>query len=272
MKRSSGPRKTANLSESTNRQLNKYALAAGAAGVGMLASANPAYAKIVYTPSNIPINVNGALVDLDLNHDGINDFQFYAGYVIGRRRGVIAPLGAFASSLWVYPLQRSNRVWAVESQGQLCAAAAPAGKAVGPHRRFQPGNSLLFMAFRDGSSATSGRSACPWRKAKQAYVGLKFLIKGKVHFGWARIKMLGGSFGGFPAKITGYAYETIPNYRIITGKTTGTDDVEKYDPGSGASLTSPIPDTPQPVSLGMLALGAQGVPLWRRKESALQGN
>jgi len=47
---------------------------------------------------------------------------------------------------------------------------------------------------------------------------------------------------------------------------------EKYDPGSGAFLTSPIPDTPHPASLGMLALGAQGVPLWRRKESALQGN
>ena len=30
---------------------------------------------------------------------------------------------------------------------------------------------------------------------------------------------------------------------------------------------SPISDPPQPTSLGMLALGAQGVPLWRRKES-----
>ena len=49
MKRSSGPRKAANLPESVHRQLNMYALAAGAAGVSMLGSAQPADAKIVYT-------------------------------------------------------------------------------------------------------------------------------------------------------------------------------------------------------------------------------
>jgi hypothetical protein len=41
------------------------------------------------------------------------------------------------------------------------------------------------------------------------------------------------------------------------------------DFGPGASMTSPIPDRPQPASLGILALGAQGVPLWQRKESSL---
>lgn len=38
-------------------------------------------------------------------------------------------------------------------------------------------------------------------------------------------------------------------------------------PAPMLSLTNPIPDTPQPASLGMLALGAQSVPLWRRKKS-----
>jgi|HubBroStandDraft_6_1064221.scaffolds.fasta_scaffold05468_2 hypothetical protein len=56
--------------------LNAYALAAGAAGVGVLALAQPAGAKIVYTPAHIPIVQNKGLVELDLNHDGINDFQF----------------------------------------------------------------------------------------------------------------------------------------------------------------------------------------------------
>jgi hypothetical protein len=72
------------------------------------------------------------------------------------------------------------------------------------------------------------------------------------------------------AVLTGYAYETIPNKPIITGKTKGPDDgsvEQQNDPGPGASLISPIPETPQPASLGMLALGAQGVPLWRRKET-----
>jgi hypothetical protein len=37
MKRSSGPRKTADLSKSVHQQLSMYALAAGAAGVSALA-------------------------------------------------------------------------------------------------------------------------------------------------------------------------------------------------------------------------------------------
>jgi hypothetical protein len=252
-----------NLPESTSQRLNSYVLAAAAAGVGMLAAANPGNAKIVYTPSNIPINVNGALVNLDLNHDGINDFQFAAGYSGPgfSRGGVIAPEGNHESSLGVTPLQRSNRVWAVESQGHLCAVAAPAGEAVGPHRRFQPGNSLLLMAFASGDS-THGAAFCPWIKTKQAYVGLKFLIKGKVHFGWARVKRVAGS-SGFPARITGYAYDTIPNKPIVTGRTKGPEDIDIAK--ANAVLAAPIR---KPASLGLLALGAPALSVWRREESA----
>jgi hypothetical protein len=49
MKRSPRPRKTADLSDSVHRQLNLYALAAGAAGVGMLALSQPTEAEIIYT-------------------------------------------------------------------------------------------------------------------------------------------------------------------------------------------------------------------------------
>jgi hypothetical protein len=75
MNRPSGPRKTANLSQSTNHQLHMYALADSAAGVGMLAFVQPAEAKIVYTPANISINPH-VPYKLDLNHDGTADFTF----------------------------------------------------------------------------------------------------------------------------------------------------------------------------------------------------
>jgi hypothetical protein len=55
MKRSSRLRKTAKLSESVHHQLNMYALAATAAGVGMLAFVQPSEAEIVYTPSHLAI-------------------------------------------------------------------------------------------------------------------------------------------------------------------------------------------------------------------------
>jgi hypothetical protein len=255
-------RSTSNLSDPINRRLNMYALAAGAAGVGVLASAHPAEAKIVYTPSNIPITVNGALVDIDLNHDGINDFQFYAGYQGPglRRRGSPPPEGNHASNLLVAPAQASNRVWGVQSHGILCAAALPKGTKVGPHRPFQPGHSSLIMAFASGDS-TGGTAFGPWLRVKQAYLGLKFVIKGKVHFGWARIQMVGGSVG-FPADITGYAYETIPNKPIFTGKTKGPDDASVA--GRNAALTTP---TRKPASLGLLAMGAPALSIWRREES-----
>jgi hypothetical protein len=165
--------------------------------------------------------------------------------------------------LKVVQAQAANEVWDVTSKGFLCAAALPKNARVGPKGHFRKDPTTgLAMAFSNMEGTYFG----PWRTVKQAYLGLKFVVKGKTHFGWARLK---GNFNSFPytATLTGYAYETIPNYPIITGKTTGTDDVGKYDPGSGAFLTNPIPDTPQPASLGMLALGAQGVPLWRRKET-----
>ena len=115
------------------------------------------------------------------------------------------------------------------------------------------------MAFASGNS-THGAAFCPWRQVKQAYLGLKFVVKGKVHFGWARIKMVGGSVG-FPAKVTGYAYETIPNKPIVTDKTKGPDETSIQQPD--AALTLP---TRKPASLGLLAMGAPGLSIWRREE------
>lgn len=55
---SSQPRKVTNLSDSTTRQLRTYALAASAAGVGVLALTQPVEAEIVYTPAHHMIHAN----------------------------------------------------------------------------------------------------------------------------------------------------------------------------------------------------------------------
>jgi hypothetical protein len=62
MKASPLHRKTANLSASTNHQLQMYALVTSAAGVAMLASAQSAEAKIIYTPANVRIVAWFALI------------------------------------------------------------------------------------------------------------------------------------------------------------------------------------------------------------------
>ena len=77
MKHSLRPRKPANLPESVHHQLNIHALAASAAGVGMLALTTPAEARIMYTPTHHVI-AEGGHYRLDVNHDGITDFTLQA--------------------------------------------------------------------------------------------------------------------------------------------------------------------------------------------------
>lgn len=100
------PKLTADLLASLHHRLNSYALAASAAGVGMLALSNAAEAEIIYTRANVQIPVNGGLIELDLNHDGINDFEFSNVYKSYTRRGS----RLHNSSLKVGPAQTLNRV------------------------------------------------------------------------------------------------------------------------------------------------------------------
>jgi hypothetical protein len=114
----------------------------------------------------------------------------------------------------------------------------------------------MIMAFASGDS-TGGTAFGPWLGVKQRYLGLKFVIKGKVHFGWARIKMNGLGSEDF---VTGYAYEGTPNKAIIAGATKESADANADEAKSSAS-----PDF-IPASLGLLAMGAPGPSIWRREE------
>jgi hypothetical protein len=250
MKRSSGPRQTVNLSESLRQQLNRYALAASATGVGALALTLPAEAKIIYTPTHRTIKTH-EVFHLDLNHDRIDDFlisnrTFCTSDICGR-------------TLRVLPAGRNQVVGAKGIGGPFYAYALKRGVKIGPAHPF----SGKLMAASGSEYGSVGQ----WFNVSDRYLGLKFVIKGKFHYGWARLSVIVGG-GNITAALTGYAYETIPGKAIIAGRTKGPADEwnqDEFEPG--AALTAPIPDTQQPASLGMLALGAHGVPLWRRKES-----
>jgi len=248
MKRSPGTRKTANLSASVHQQLNAYALAAGAAGVGMLTLTQPAEAKIVYTPTHVVI---GAPIPLDLDHDGIADFYvFEADSHFGGERTLVVcqsvgsgGLGPFCSYINV-----TNSIRATLSMGKDFGAALRSGA------RIQHGNRFLAelpLGTVVGYSSTSSHTDWfgPWfnggKGVKRRYLGLKFKIKGRFHFGWARIPVT-TSGKNFTATLTGYAYETIPGRAIVAGQTKGPDVI-----------------TVDPASLGHLAAGASAIPAWR---------
>ena len=62
------------LPEILENRLKSYSMAAAAAGVGLLALAHPADAEVVITHK--VIQVTNSTVSIDINHDGIADFQF----------------------------------------------------------------------------------------------------------------------------------------------------------------------------------------------------
>jgi hypothetical protein len=254
MKASPLPRKTANLSESIHQQLSMYALAASAAGVGTLCFAMPAEARIVYTPAHVAIKANGGLFRFDLNHDGIPDFGLSNRWAHSTE--------ADFRTLKVFPSQPANEIWMTKGNGFFCtssvAAVLPKGKRIGPKGGFKHYALGAVMAI---STKTATCGVWLGQSNFQAYLGLKFTIKGEIHFGWARVKVdTQRGQEKFPATLTGYAYETIPGKAIIAGATKGPDDAEPT-----AALSS---HTPEPTTLGALALGAPGLSIWRRKESA----
>jgi hypothetical protein len=186
-----------------------YAIAAGAAGVSVLALVQPSEAKIIYTPAKIKITPNQT-VPLDLNHDGIKDFSFQDPYSFDGNSGF--------GTLNLVPAQSANQAWA----NGVYATALAAGVRVGPKRPFAPGAKQMARVFVTPSSTPNTRGYGPWAAATKRYLGLKFVIQGQIHFGWARLNVKAQA-GGAVAVLTGYAYETIPNKPIITGKTKGPD-------------------------------------------------
>lgn len=84
--------------------------------------------------------------------------------------------------------------------------------------------------FKPGARSSQFSDLGPWagkgKGARDRYLGLKFVVHGKVHYGWARLSVRLGhdrQLEDVSGTLTGYAYETVPNKPIIAGKTTGAD-------------------------------------------------
>ncbi len=221
MKRTS--RKPSNLSESVQRRLNAYALAASAAGVGVLALVSPADAKVMYTKvdKRIPGGYFGAY-HLSLNNSKIVDFNLYWDFNGGWMK--VLPSKVEQSNMVL-----GGGLYSESHHRKFASNAAYAlgpGVQVGQSAKFQPKHSSMY---RGQSSCTSRGASCivgSWFLAEKKYLGLMFHIKGAVHYGWARISWYpkhsscgNQVYKGGCYKVTGYAYESIAGQSIMTGQT-----------------------------------------------------
>lgn len=233
--------------------LSVYSASAVMAGVGLLALAQPAESEIVVTHVNIPIC--GSTVDL--NKDGIPDFSFpcYTSFYEH----------TFYAKLMVAPLTGGKAVGGARNSNGPYASALSSKAKIGSSAHFSSsvGIEQLLVERTGGGQSTNSNSEYSmvgqWGKKGYRYLGVKFLIKGQTHYGWIRMEVTRKPHHqrSLNGTITEYAYETIANKEIGAGSTPD-------DSTTAEKSTSEGPENSSGTSLGMLALGAQGIPMWRR--------
>ncbi len=246
-------------SNDVNRQVGQYALAAAVAGVSLLAMADPAAAEVVVTRKTIPIPVSTGItaepVAISLANNGVGNFGF--------------SLASFADpsarALFMFGESENDEV-----KGRFpfyaIASALPRGVRIGP---VVTTYSFVSGGFMVGSSTSRSarHSHGNWAgNLKNHYLGVRFQISGQVHYGWIRVTVkttLEVNQPPMSATITGYAYETVPNKPIFAGTATGTGATTAEKPTAEIQIPEGVQNQAGP-SLGMLAAGAEGMPLWQR--------
>jgi hypothetical protein len=242
-------RSPAALSDSLSQKLGAYALAAGAAGVAVLACAHPAEsepickefsAQLTHT-NNFPLYLTQPAVAPFNIAQGTNS-TFRSFTTTGRgtlqwwNRGFFAP----------------NTVGAKVLLSNGLPANLASGANIGPGGDFGKGNSygMLFtygkgeLSYRGGGTKTNHRGNLNLNQTD--YVGFQFKDPAGVHYGWTRLSV---SFENGRGKtvhtvlhVTGLGYESTPDTAIAAGSCSGNaDDTEKLSGGP---------------SLGVLALGS----------------
>jgi hypothetical protein len=243
------------LPKNLDHRVSLYSLAAVTAGVSMLALAQPAKGEVVVTRKTIPINPvtnEYTFVSIDLNHDGIRDFQF--------------SLSDFQyhtddARLAIFPLAGGAAVGAPGSKVPFYASALMRGARIGPSDNFSSNgfNQIERSFIPYIPSQYSRKLYGEWGgNPPNRYIGVRFPIKGATHYGWIRLSVDTTHYP-MSATITAYAYETVPNKRILAGIDS-----------TVATEGNPLRQVQGPVapSLGMLALGADGLAFWRREETS----
>jgi hypothetical protein len=221
---------------------NKGTLAVSALGLAtvVVLEAPFSMAEIVYSPASIQIHVARpgitTYVPLDVDHDGQPDFTFLA------RWGTDFSSTGFSSTRLLAVLGNKPSNQAVSSEFGFKAALAP-GAVIGNGAKFGPNVSMDTCSLQG--------SFGPWVNVKGRYLGIKFQINGETHYGWIRMNVQCDD-----GTITGYAYETVPNRPLDAG-------ILPFANDSSLSPVTPLPSSPVPATLGVLATGAAGLSIWR---------
>ena len=170
--------------------------------VAMICAATPSRAEVVYKNMYVYMRNTGTY-NYDFNGDGVTDLTLAlnlqknsCGYVITAAETPAPENGAEGKPL--APLQ--------------------AGDQIGPNQEFFGEPQTMANLTWCGHWSYTG----PWPQSTVRYLGVSFLIDGETHYGWASVEFDVILTFGPPklvAKLTGYAYETVPGVPINAGQT-----------------------------------------------------
>jgi len=170
----------------------------------------PAEGKIVYTPTHRVIGTNGFYL-INFDHGGTTDF------LIRESGGTSGSTGSNALLINGSGIEASVK--------KHFPAAVKKGAEIGPDQRF------ITRVYHESTMARAWQTDSigfhyygQWVNVVDRYLGLRFKIRGGIHYGWARLSAK-VKRRKITATLTGYAYETIANKAIIAGNTKGAEKV-----------------------------------------------
>jgi len=258
-------RKTVRLRAGLERQLRAYAVAASAGGVALLACVESADARVICGNPGLMLQGNETFP--------INPAkQNYPPFNLAQTWTYRESCGR--SSCWTYLWNRAFFRPNTPGANDMLAsnsfpAALSSGAEIGPGGHFGKGKSYgILFSYGDLGGGTFNQHKGNFGFGASGYLGYKFSIAGKDHFGWARLE---AEFlqKKTTTKILAFAYETVPGKALRAG---ACDDLSEsqlapQDPPEPAVNRDQISNlvTPSTIpivsrkdaSLGMLALGSK---------------
>lgn len=231
------------LAQSLDTQLKLYAVAAGVAGVSLLALTQPAQAQIIYTSVHTYIPTRYYPTYLDINNDGIPDVRFSNFF------------GSFSHAASEF-LQVEGLTGGIIALSAGSASALPKGAIIGPSGRFVKGNCFMAgtYAFAYGNTYFHDYFG-PWNEVDNRFLGVSFSVGGEIHYGWIRMSVDTHLVRKVRAVVTGYAYESAANMSIKAGQTSGNSDDDDQTTNDDRTVAPLQPGARTDASLGMLAGG-----------------
>ncbi len=219
-------RPAAAISRALDKKLSAYAIA-GMAALGALPRAQGA---VVYTSVHT-VGSPGQPTLIDLNGDGEQDFDVLTRIVVSTFPIVDQELEVNAAAM--------NGI-AIASNGY--PAALKFKDAIGPDLKFGLQRLGLVMYGRTSSIGGNVSVRGNFDGVRNNFLGLRFVLNGETYYGWARFNTRAQFGQAISYELVDFAYENTPNHAIKAGEG--------------------IPFQEQ-AGLGVLALGSEGLALWR---------